>query len=230
MSSGSNSNSKAKTAFDRSTLDLDLDLDTGDILLFSKYRHLSTFYKWFNGAIEAFTHSPYCHVAIVIRDPIWLGKGLYVMESTSGEVPSVETHKKAYGVQMTTLEARLHRSGRPDIHVRRLKHGREKFAPELMKTIHSVVHGLPYDGNVLNFLRAARRHRDLDVHETEQMFCSALVAYILVQVGVLSEHESWSEVTPGDFASTNTTRPLRWKDGECPYEVEEAILTAVPVL
>ena len=73
---------------------------TGDILLFSSNR-------WYSKLIELFTHSPYSHVGIILRDPTFLDpslKGLFLFESGYEPMKSPEDGKVKYGVQISKLE------------------------------------------------------------------------------------------------------------------------------
>tara|TARA_A100001015_G_C14348882_1_gene465953 strand:+ start:154 stop:513 length:360 start_codon:yes stop_codon:yes gene_type:complete len=81
------------------------ELKTGDLILFSSYSSgisnlISNFIKWG-------THSNYTHIAMVLKDPDFIGKslkGLYVWESGWEEKPDPVDNKIKMGVQITPLE------------------------------------------------------------------------------------------------------------------------------
>ena len=80
--------------------DLINNCKTGDILLFSTN-------CWYSKLIEFFTHSKFSHIAIILKDPIFINpklKGLYILESGAEKKPSPEDENKKYGVQITKLE------------------------------------------------------------------------------------------------------------------------------
>src|SRR3989304_23762 len=76
-------------------------LNTGDVLLFNEKKY------WFSWLVEYWTGSPWSHVAIVLRDPIYLDPkltGLYLWESGEEYFPDAEDNKIKFGVQITDLK------------------------------------------------------------------------------------------------------------------------------
>ena len=73
---------------------------TGDILLYnSNY--------WYSRFIEYASGSLFSHIAIILRDPIYINpklKGLYVLESSKENICDSNLEKKIIGVQIIPLE------------------------------------------------------------------------------------------------------------------------------
>ena len=97
------------------------DLRTGDLILFhSKERG---FLGLFNSLIEYFTGSPYDHIGMILKDPIYINEkltGLYVWESGLEYNPDIEDNKYKLGVQITPLEEIL-KSNNGSAFIRELK-------------------------------------------------------------------------------------------------------------
>ena len=81
------------------------NLQTGDLLLFVEHPK-NIFMNLFNWVIRAATHSQYSHVAMVIRDPVFINpslKGLYIWESSWEDTPDPQDGKIKLGVQISPL-------------------------------------------------------------------------------------------------------------------------------
>ena len=83
------------------------DLNTGDMLLFSPSKKgRFGFLKALDWLIETTTHSPYTHVAFVLKDPTFIHphlKGLYIWESGYEGTRDPQDGKIKLGVQITSL-------------------------------------------------------------------------------------------------------------------------------
>ena len=81
------------------------DLDTGDILLFSpSIKDDGIFMKVLDWIIQTATHSPYTHVAFVLKNPEFIHpvlKGLYIWESSYEGTPDPQDGKIKFGVPKT---------------------------------------------------------------------------------------------------------------------------------
>ena len=76
------------------------DLQTGDIILFNGNYLLSRFIEYISGSI-------YSHVAIIIKNPNFLGEqyeGIYILESGYEGKKDVENDRYKFGVQLTNFE------------------------------------------------------------------------------------------------------------------------------
>ena len=81
------------------------ELKTGDLILFSS--NASGFYNLVGYFIKWGTHSNYTHIAMILKDPDFVGKplkGLYVWESGWEDKPDPVDNKIKMGVQITPLE------------------------------------------------------------------------------------------------------------------------------
>lgn len=175
-------------------------LDDFDILLFSGKGY------WFSYLIETLTWSEFSHIGIVLKDPTYLSPeltGVYLLESGSEKIIDAEDHKVKWGVQITDLKEILE-GYVGQIYYRKLN------CPDIRKTVksnqarlravHDIIHNKPYDA----FLRdLARTELDLDIgdcHRTDRFVCSALVAYIYAELGLLPVNTEWDLQRPKDFA------------------------------
>ena len=89
--------------FDPSTL------KTGDLLLFNN-TSTSTYWKYLSDLIKYGTHSNYIHVAMILKDPIFINrkmKGLYVWESSWEGLPDSDDNQYKFGVQISNFAYRL---------------------------------------------------------------------------------------------------------------------------
>ncbi len=95
-----------------------MDLNTGDIILCRGDSGDDMIDK----IIEDFTHSPYIHVGIIIKDPWWLKlKGIFVLQANRGPngYPDVITKNLKKGVTLNKLNDFL--AGRQFVEVRKLQ-------------------------------------------------------------------------------------------------------------
>jgi len=174
-------------------------LETGDILLFSNYP--SGILGYFDSLIRLGTQSQYSHIGIVLKDPEFLGlKGLYMWESGSETKPDPQDGIKKIGVQITPIKEVLNNykdSGH--IFYRKLKCPKDLITTEKLKTIHHEVYLKPYDINPVHWLSAVFTP-NVNMNQTNSFWCSALVAYIYIELGILSSDENWTLKRPSDFS------------------------------
>lgn len=188
---------------------LDYDaLQSGDLLLFSGTSCLSC-------CIQCLSCSSFSHIGLILRNPIWLPPGLYLLESTKiTHIPDVEQHGMQSGVQIHLLHdvvAECKKDG-TILSVRHLTITRDNLFQEKLKTIHDAVHAKPYDLNLYDWVCAEYNlmHTipvDASHQERNQFWCSALVAYVYCQLGVLSTDLNWSIIAPKSFC-TNGSLPF----------------------
>lgn len=185
------------------------NLKTGDILLVSS--HLS----WnpisvFGLLIEWFTGRPYSHIGMILKDPTWIKPemtGLYLWESSWHGTRDPQDDKIKLGVQITPLEEVLNER-RCTFYIRQLKVGREKLTVPILKKIHKMVYEKPYDLHPIDWLEAYLR-KDFCSRKEDRFFCSALVACIFTEAGILASDTDWSIIRPSDFDDNNR---LIWID------------------
>ena len=181
-----------------STIELDT-LKTGDILLFSAELTFNPI-SWFAKLIEVFTQSPYSHVGMVLRDPIWISsemRGLYLWESSYEGTPDPQDGKVKLGVEITPMVQVLKNSYDSTIWCRKINCPNDKLTVfNLMKT-HSEVYDKPYDFYPGDWIDAYIRKEGKPT--TDRYFCSALVGFIYTTCKIISKDTDWSIIRPSDF-------------------------------
>lgn len=182
-----------------------LDVQTGDVVLFHEsFPHMAA------QGIETLTRSPYGHVGMILRDLDAHHPGLFLLHSDWRGVPDAEDHRLKFGVQISPLGEYLRHEGyfpASDKHhavVRRLKGVKrdDTFRDKLEKAIHAV-RGKPYDLNVVDWVVAEGRQLGIAPpavrQRTDTFWCSALVGFMLVKLGVMPETTDWTYLAPSDF-------------------------------
>ena len=178
-------------------------LNTGDVLLFSTQWSWNPI-SWFAKTIEYFTESPYSHVGIVLRDPIWISaklKGLYLWESTYQGTPDQEDGKIKLGVQITLIDD-IMKEKNEIIYWRKINCPNDKLTIYNLMNVEDIVYDKPYDIMPQDWIEAYMR-KDADPQRTNRMFCSALASYIYTKCKILKDDTDWSIVRPSDFAPEN---------------------------
>ena len=184
------------------------DLNTGDIILCHGYNPKGLD-PGIDGVIEFFTHSPWEHAAIVIRDPWWtkLPKGLYIYQSGDGPNGYVDVlNGKRCGVTLNHFNDFM--QNRQHIYVRKLSgvQWTNDVKTEFVKYFNES-HGKPYDTNWCSWLAAGCNSFfcckccNCCIPKTDKTFwCSALVGFIYVKMGWIDKKTDWSSLTPEDLA------------------------------
>ena len=199
----------------------DIDkLQTGDIILCHGNKDDSLIDK----AIEYFTHSPWEHAAMVIRDPWWINDkledGIYVFQSGSGpnSYPDVISGSKT-GVTLNKIDDFLR--NRQGVYIRTLNNfqldGGKKF---LFKTAFETAHGKPYDTKpehwtatcLGSFFRCPCISRNMVPREKQEFWCSALVSFMYTKMEWTNNETDWSCQTPNDLLSIKLVDPYTLSD------------------
>jgi hypothetical protein len=183
------------------------EYDTGDILLFSDKTYIPSL------MIEYFSGSIYSHVAIILKDPIYIKpelKGLYILESTGlTDICDVENHKIKNGVQIRKLED-VCRNYNGAIFWRKLNIIRDDKFYQTIADVHTSVHNKPYDFNPKDWIEALLNVQLGNVHLTTQFFCSAMVTYIYYRLNLVDENTPWTIIRPKDLGTEFSTIPSRF--------------------
>ncbi len=191
-----------------------IELKTGDILLCRG----DSGDNFTDKIIESFTHSPYIHVGLVIKDPWWINlKGTFVFQANKGPngYPDVINPKVNKGVTLNNVGDFL--NGRQYVEVRSLScvkwndNDKRKFE-EIFKQTYKK----PYDQKICewlcvglsSFLRCECFSNEIIPRETDTFWCSSLVAYIYSQMSWINEDINWSSQTPEDLSKINVESPL----------------------
>jgi len=190
-------------------------LRTGDVILCHSSKEDSPVDK----AIECFTHSPWEHAAIVVRDPSWLDNrledGLYVFQAGPGPnaYPDVLTGE-AHGVTLNRMDDFLR--NREKIYARTLENFRSTGAAKFMfRTAFEIAHGKPYDNKprhwaaacVGSFARCPCLSRRLLPREDNEFWCSALVYFMYTKMEWTSPKTDWSCKVPADLITVELEQP-----------------------
>ena len=193
-------------------------LETGDIILCHSSGPGGSRDKGLDGWIEFATHSPWEHVGIIIRNPWWIESDcLCILQSGSGPNTYGDImNDNRCGVTLNYLSDFL--CNRSYIYTRKLENF--KLSEQTKKNFYEafkVTHGKPYDSKPLSwcgvgigsFFGCKCCSKAAAPRTTETFWCSALVAYMYVQMGWLNENLDWSCQTPEDMAIAIATEPFR---------------------
>ena len=177
------------------------DLKTGDILLFDNEGGGSM--GVFSWLIKKTTESNITHVAMVLKDPLFINpalKGYYVWESGWEGTPDPQDGQVKFGVQITPFEEifQSYKKDKGKIYVRRVTCPIDLFTTEKLSQIHEIVYNKVYDIIPRDWIEAAFRRED-NPQKTSRFWCSALVGYIYTQCGCLHPDTDWSLLRPSDF-------------------------------
>lgn len=192
------------------------EFKTGDLLLCHHGSINQTYGDWlmgkFTSLIDLFTASPYSHIAMVLRNPTFLSEpvpfGLYVWESSyDPNIPDPQdgtTHK--IGVRITPFVPFLElykQSGGRVVHRPLVgTHVEACFSNQNLRKVHDTVYKKPYDLKPADWIAAAMHPQKEYPCTTSRFWCSALVAYIYRQCGVLASDTQWTTMRPCDFDLT----------------------------
>ena len=191
------------------------DLQTGDIILCHGYNPKGLD-PGIDGVIEFFTHSPWEHAGIIIRDPWWsnLKKGLYIYQSGDGPNCYKDVlNGKISGVTLNYFDDFM--CNRQHIYVRHIngpvwsENNKALFLNAFNKS-----HGEPYDTNCCSWFCAGINSFffcklcNCCIPRTSNTFwCSALVGYMYTEMGWIDKHTDWSSLTPEDLTKIKMEKP-----------------------
>jgi hypothetical protein len=178
----------------------DSDLETGDVILFSTN-------KWYSDVIEYANGSIFSHCGIILRDPFYIDpnlSGLYMLESGAESIPDVVDNKFHFGVQIVPLDKIIKEyseNKEGEIYIRKLKCKRDKKFEETLCEIYNTIKNKPYNYNPMDWIEALLGFSFFDKQITTRFWCSALVAFVFVKLGLIQPTIEWSLVTPRDWSS-----------------------------
>ena len=173
---------------------------TGDIFLYSGTH-------WYSKLIEYFSGSQFSHVTMILRDPTYINsklKGLYIIESGYEGIPDAVDGKVHFGVQIVPIEQVRKSSIKNNtrLYYRKLEDVERdhKFKEELIKA-YQIVRDKPYDLNPIDWIKAKFDIDFGDVQETDTFWCSALISYLYIELGLLDKRLPWSLIAPRRFSA-----------------------------
>lgn len=196
------------------------EFNTGDILLF----HGEDYF--FSYVIEFFDKSPYSHIGIILKDPIYINpklKGYYLLESGTETFPDAENNEKKFGVQISSLE-KIFDDYTGKIYYRKLHCNRDNDFYTNLKKAHSIVHNRPYDLNPIDWIKAAFHIKTGNEQKKTTFWCSALTSFIYVMLNFLPNDIPWTIIAPIDF-SQNKRSILKDKFKHCSLDDEILVLS-----
>tara|TARA_B110000008_G_C16897964_1_gene535550 strand:+ start:769 stop:1344 length:576 start_codon:yes stop_codon:yes gene_type:complete len=152
------------------------------------------------------TNSPYSHIGIIVKNPRWNSelKGTFLLQSSSSKNDAAEQKDKQSGVVLTPFSE--YKGCKLDVRRLTIKQRDDAFWNKFSE-IHARVHNHPYDVSWWNWLMAGLSH--LGIHKVEPaphtttFWCSALCAYVYVEMGWLDSTIDWSNMAPSDLVSVS---------------------------
>jgi hypothetical protein len=177
-------------------------LNTGDVILFSTN-------KWYSEIIEVGDECVYSHCGIILRDPTYIDpslNGLYLLESGAEPFPDAVDHQYHFGVQIVPLinvviEYVVKKEG--SMFHRSLDCKRDNDFEKKLVNIYQVVKNKPYNCDPFDWLEALFGYHLFDRKITSRFWCSALVGYVYVQLGLIQDNIDWSLITPREWSSSS---------------------------
>lgn len=160
--------------------------------------------------IECCSSSKYSHVSmvIIIPNPAFLNTelipGTYVIESGVSDAPDPTDGKMKFGVHLTRMEDVLAEKGQIHYH-KIIDCNRDSIFYENLKKAYNKVYDIPYDLDPFDWINAAEFSwchflNCYNRQRKDKFWCSALVAYILVQLNILPSDTPWTDLSPKDLA------------------------------
>lgn len=191
-----------------------LNLNTGDLILFSSNN--TGLFALFDKLIKLFTNSDYNHIGMVLKDPVYIDpklKGYYLYESSWEGTPDPADGKIKLGVQITPLEEAF-KNNPGNAYLRKISAKEGTFSSENVLDIYKKTNAKPYDLNPVDWIEAFFRiDPTFKFGKSDRFFCSALVAYIYQQLGILQENTDWSIIRPSDFSIEDDNRHIFFNEG-----------------
>lgn len=172
---------------------------TGDILLYNSK-------TIFGRLVEYVTYSKFSHVAIIVRDPIYIDpnlKGVFIVESGEEKIPDIISQKKISGVQLIPLEYVLdtYENGYiGNLYYRKLNCFRDEVFHKKIDELIKKKDAFPYDLHLSDWFCAKFDIKIGKSQYTDRFWCSALAAYIYVELSFLDEDLPWSMIAPRQFS------------------------------
>ena len=193
---------------------------TGDLLLYNSK-------TIFGRIVEYVTYSKFSHVAIIVRDPIYIDpslKGVFIVESGEEKIPDVISKEKVCGVQLIPLEYVLdtYENGYiGNLYYRKLNCDRNKLFHQKVDELIKKTDGFPYDLCISDWFCAKFNIKIGKSQYTDRFWCSALVAYIYVELSFLDKELPWSMIAPRQFSYYENLK-LSFKN--CTLDPEKRII------
>ena len=170
---------------------------TGDLLLYSGI----TWYSWM---LEYMTDSPYKYISMVLKDPYFMGEkhyGIYIIEAKCQNTRYCIRDIPLFGTRIVPfmVACKKYLSHGGNIYYRRLICNRDSIFIDRLNSVITTVYTSSYNINPSNWLRneCGIMYGDCPVDNT--FWCSALIAYIYIRLGLLHSCVEWSLMKPSKF-------------------------------
>lgn len=194
------------------------DFKTGDLLLFEHTYDWSNLkdllFNTMDSIISFFTKSKYTHTGIIIKDPSWRQdlKGYYFLESNWEFYADSEDQEVKIGVELVPLKRIFEDNRTNRLYYRKLECDRgDEFKEKLIKA-QSIAHNRPYDMDLIDWIKAAFNIHIGNEQNKKRFWCSALCAFIYVQLDILPESLDWSIVSPKELGTENMSQALAFQN------------------
>lgn len=200
--------------------DFKKNCQTGDLLLYSTS-------LWYSKIIEYMTGSKFSHIAIILKDPIYIDpslKGIYILESGFENKPDPINNDKKCGVQIAPIDDIINsykNSWMGSLYYRKLDYSRPTNFNNNIKNICADIYGKPYDFNIIDWIKAEFNIKFGNEKKTNTFWCSALVAYVYKQLGLIKDDISWTIISPKEFSFYEDNKSIKFYD--CILEPEKYI-------
>ena len=203
------------------------DLDTGDILLYQSYNLKAEFIEWAEPC-------RYSHISVILKNPTWLNKNLteefYIIESIINEDKGAISHNNLNAIKVVPLryvfDAYNHKTtyrnyNAGHLYIRKLhsNYAQEHIQNKIVDTYNKVKNA-SYDYNIRDWYNAYNSLYKNDNflskfkadHNKQEMFCSAFVTYMYIQIGFINHKIPWTIINPCDYSSTNKMSHLQFEN------------------
>lgn len=187
------------------------ELQTGDLVLFSGNEILSN-------AIQLVTDSKYTHVGMVVvvdkEHPLnGLENGSYLLEALSDQdVEDAELEEKTNGVQLTRLNERINKY-EGNVYCRRLDIDRDKQFWEKLNHVYDLIRGVPFNSSPIDWAATGFFPELQKNNIPDKFFCSALIGFMYIHLGIFQTYTEWSGFRPKDFGQESGNRYPLMKKG-----------------
>lgn len=203
------------------------DFQSGDILLFDHHYEVK---KWtdiifdtMDAVIGFLTRSKYTHSAIIIKDPSWRPdlKGYFMLESNWEMFKDAEDGEIKVGVELVSLRTVLeqNKNAGNKLFYRKIKCERDESFTENLVKAQSVAHNRPYDFIITDWIKALFQWHVGSVRRKKTFYCSALVTFVMVQLGLLDKETDWTIARPKDLGTEDKATGLKFINCEIDDEI-----------
>jgi hypothetical protein len=184
---------------------------TGDLMMFSGS-------SVFGSLIRCSTWSEWSHCGIIIRDP-WFTKvakkGLYLLHSNPKTVVDLESGQPLFGTQLSLLQDVVDSYEHNESYIVHVSLEQSQEMKNSLAGMYRRIYGTPYNLNIGQWLDAILEQnligQSVDSVSTvavNSFWCSTLVGYIYVNLGVFRNDTPWVLLSPDDLVKQHPRQQL----------------------